>query len=86
MYLASHIAPVGRATVSSINRAEYDELVAFLRESRESAGLSQEGLSKKLGEARNYAQKSERKDRRFDVVEFVLFAEACGLDPRMLFD
>jgi transcriptional regulator with XRE-family HTH domain len=60
-------------------------LISVLIDARKSNGIGQEGLSKKLGQGRNFVQKIEYKERRIDVVEFFQFANALEIDPMDLF-
>lgn len=71
--------------VASINTAEYDALIALLKEVRKEKRMSQEKLSEKLRQSRNYIGKIEQKDRRFDVVEFFQVFTALELDPVEVF-
>jgi ribosome-binding protein aMBF1 (putative translation factor) len=58
-----------------------DELVAFLRDARTKAGLTQVEAAKKLGCRQTFISKIECGERRVDVVEFVLMTRAYGIDP-----
>lgn len=74
-----------KSSVASLNTNEYDALISVLIEARKGNGIGQEGLSKKLGQGRNFIQKIEYKERRIDVVEFLQIANALGTDPIDLF-
>jgi len=63
----------------------YDLLAALLRQQREGRKVTQEELSEKLDESKNFAQKNERMERRIDVVEFYRIAKALDLNPVELF-
>jgi transcriptional regulator with XRE-family HTH domain len=56
-----------------------------LRNVRENAKLSQEGLAKRLQEPQSYVSKIERGERKIDPVEMFAWAEACDTDPWYLF-
>lgn len=71
--------------MSSINTAEYDELITILKEARESKGVSIRELCRRLDQFDSYIGKIERKDRRIDVKEFCDLCEALGIDPAELF-
>ena len=65
----------------SLQAQRYRRLPAMLREMRESAGLTQRELAKKLGINHTMVHNSETAERRVDVGEFIDWASACGLDP-----
>ena len=73
-------------SVASVQTKEYDELLRLLRETREAADVSQEGLSKRLGKARTYIGKIEAGTRRIDVIEFIAIAGELGCRPTILLD
>lgn len=75
---------MAKAPVRSLNTKEYDELVSFLRELRQECGVSQEQLGKLLDQSDTYVYKVETKDRRLDIVELVLIAEALNLAPDLV--
>ena len=47
---------------------------------RTRAGLSQRGLAARLGVPHSWVAKVESGERRLDVVEFMEFAQACGVE------
>jgi transcriptional regulator with XRE-family HTH domain len=59
----------------------YHRFRALLVEARKAAGLTQQELAARLGRPQSYVSKSERGERRLDVVEFVEIALALGIDP-----
>ncbi|MBS1701414.1 MAG: helix-turn-helix transcriptional regulator [Armatimonadetes bacterium] len=73
-------------SVASVQTKEYDELLKLLRETREAAEVSQEGLSKSLGRARTYIGKIEAGTRRVDVIEVITIAKELGLEPATFLD
>jgi transcriptional regulator with XRE-family HTH domain len=52
-----------------------------LRSIREAAGLSQEAVSLKLRESKNYLYYIEANRRGCSIEEFIAVVEACGADP-----
>ncbi|MDO8900749.1 MAG: helix-turn-helix transcriptional regulator [Phenylobacterium sp.] len=62
----------------------YSAFVGLLRDARVAAGLTQEELANRLGRPQSFVSKSERRERRIDVVEFIEIARALGLDPARL--
>lgn len=56
-------------------------LRAWLRTAREAQGLSMRDLADRMDKAHNYVQRVEEGERRLDVVEFVWYCRALGLDP-----
>lgn len=43
--------------------------------------MTQEALSEKLGRPQSFVSKGESGERRIDVIEFLQWAEALGIDP-----
>lgn len=74
-----------RKSVGSLRTAENDVLLSVIRETRTRAKVSQEELSKRLGQSITFMVKVERGTRRLDLVEFIRVAEALGQNPEELF-
>jgi transcriptional regulator with XRE-family HTH domain len=60
----------------------YGELREILISARRSAGFSQERLAAKLGRAQTFVSKIELGERRLDLIELLVWAEALGVDAR----
>lgn len=54
-------------------------------EARETAGLKQTQLAERLGKGQAFVSKIENGERRIDLVEFIIYARALGLDETELF-
>lgn len=65
----------------SQHAAAYRRLPAFLRMLREEAGLTQRGMGQRLRKPQSYVYNSETGNRRVDVSEFVVWANACRIAP-----
>lgn len=52
-------------------RPEYERLGRWIRTHRESAGLSQRALSRRLGKSEQFLHKVEHGRQRIDLVEFL---------------
>jgi transcriptional regulator with XRE-family HTH domain len=63
----------------SIGSPQYDAFLAALREARLSAGLSQEELAKLLDATQSFVSKSERGERRIDILELHQWCRALGI-------
>lgn len=74
-----------RKGVGSLRTAENDILIQVIKEARLTAGISQEELSRRLGQSITFIVKVERGTRRLDVFEFVRLSEAIGVDASELF-
>jgi transcriptional regulator with XRE-family HTH domain len=64
----------------SLGSPRHKALIALLVETREAAGLTQAQLAEKLGEYQSFVARLESGQRRVDVVEFLVLAEAIGFD------
>lgn len=56
-------------------------LVELIIKQRKNAGLKQEDVARALGETQPWVAHLESKERRIDVIEYVLIANAIGFDP-----
>lgn len=65
---------------------EYATFVGVLRAAREDAGLTQVQLAERLKRPQSFVSKSERRERRVDVVEFLEIADALRVDPADLLE
>src|SRR2546421_98512 len=63
----------------STHCAEYATLKESLAAARQSAGLSQRELARKLRVPHTWVAKVESGERRIDLIEFGWFCEACGM-------
>ena len=70
--------------MKSIHLSAYRQFQSDLAELRQSVGLTQAALAKKLGRPQSYVSKVEAGDRRIDVVEYVQLIQAIGTDPEPL--
>ena len=55
-----------------------------MRAARETRGISQQELAKRLGKPQSYVSKAEMGERRLDVVEFLHFMRAIEGEPHAL--
>ena len=65
----------------SVFTARYRQLLRALIEARQTRGLTQAQLGKRLGQDQTFVSKFERGVRRLDVIEFLDVTEALGVDP-----
>ncbi|MHB9071655.1 MAG: helix-turn-helix domain-containing protein [Sedimentisphaerales bacterium] len=63
----------------------YRKLPSFLRQMRENKGLTQRELGKAINKPQSYIYNCETGNRRVDITEFVLWAKACGVEPKAAF-
>ena len=57
----------------------YDRLLGALRRARESSGLTQQEVARRLGAYASYVSKCESGERRIDVVELAAYCEVYGV-------
>ena len=65
----------------SIHTPEMQSLRQWLRSERESRCLTMRNLAASMGKPHSYIQKVEEGERRLDVVEFIWYCMALGVDP-----
>ena len=64
----------------SLHSKDYKAFLRVLKRVREEAGLTQAELADRLGETQTYISKSERGQRRVDVVEFRRWCAHLSVD------
>jgi transcriptional regulator with XRE-family HTH domain len=64
----------------SLHSLEYAVFLGALRQAREDAGVTQAELAKRIKQSQAFVSKSERGERRVDVIELRLFCKALKLD------
>ena len=64
--------------MAATRRPEYQRFLERLRAARETAGLTQVEVARRLGRPQSYVSKSESGERRLDVVELLELAEVLG--------
>ena len=71
--------------IKSIYDDDYRGIIAALREARRAADLTQVQVADRLGKPQSYVAKVEGYERRLDLVEYIAFCRAVGVDPKSLF-
>lgn len=74
-----------RKGVGSLRTIENDILIQVIKEARLAAGVSQEELSRRLGQSITFIVKIKRGTRRLDVFEFIRLCESLDCDTIQLF-
>jgi transcriptional regulator with XRE-family HTH domain len=69
----------------SLSSETYAFMVERLIAARKDAGLLQQELADRLGKPQSFISKIERRERRIDVIEFIVIARAIGANPADLF-
>jgi transcriptional regulator with XRE-family HTH domain len=64
----------------------YAELRTILISARRSVGWSQAKLAAKLGRAQTFVSKIELGERRLDLIDLLVWANALGVDPHEVVD
>ena len=59
----------------------YRNVPAFLRQLRESTGLTQREFADRIGESQWWVHRGEIGSRRVDVAEFIVWCLGCGIEP-----
>lgn len=67
--------------VTSIHHRRYAALRQHLRKLRKDAKLSQVELAARLGEDQSYVSKIERGERYVDLLFYMDWCRACGIEP-----
>ncbi len=69
-----------------VPQKQYEAVGLALATARERAGLTQKQLAKVLRKPQSFVSNYERGQRRIDVLELLLIANALGSDPRRVFN
>lgn len=75
------MSPSARRIRKSVHSAELLALRELLIAARDRAGLTQQKLAKRLGKPQSFVAKYEGGERRLDLIEFIVIAQAIGADP-----
>jgi len=59
----------------------YDKLRAWMKQKRESSGLSLRAASSEMGRHHSVLGKMEQDRRKIEIVEFISYCEVIGADP-----
>ena len=62
----------------TIYTREYEIVLRLLKEARETAGITQVQLAKKLKQSQSFVSKIERGDRRIDIVQLRTICKIIG--------
>jgi transcriptional regulator with XRE-family HTH domain len=68
-----------------VRQQDYKIVGEALAAARKRAGLTQQQLAKRLRKPQSFVSSYERGQRRVDVLELLLIAEAMDRDPRQIF-
>ena len=67
--------------LTSIHSEEWVRLATWLRERREAEGLTMRELAARLEVPHSFVGKVEQRERRLDVVEYLIYCEALNVSP-----
>jgi transcriptional regulator with XRE-family HTH domain len=71
----------GQGMGKQLRTSRHKALMAALVAARESTGLSQRELAKRLDRAHSFVGKIESGERQLNVLEFCEYADVLGADP-----
>lgn len=66
----------------SLYDEEYRRLIDVLANARRGRGLTQQEVADKLGRPQSFIAKVEGFERRLDVIEFIRYCRAIGVEPK----
>ncbi len=70
----------------STHHPGYQRFLSLLREARREVGITQVELAARIRNRQVFVSKLERGERRMDVVDFIEYCEAAGIDAVALFE
>jgi transcriptional regulator with XRE-family HTH domain len=70
--------------LKSVYTERYAEFVRLMIKARQDAGLSQQTLADAIGRPQSFVSKYENRERRLDLIEFLILAELLSIDPTQL--
>lgn len=71
---------LGGEGLKTIHTNEYEFLLGRLISARRAAGMTQQDLASRLDKPQSFVSKYERRERRLDLIEFVLICGCLGLN------
>lgn len=82
IWVHASIVPIIGTMRKTIASPEYRKLVLWLKNKRIEQELSMRALADKLEVPHSFIQKIEMMERRLDVVEYISYCAALGVDPK----
>jgi transcriptional regulator with XRE-family HTH domain len=73
-----------RQALRTVLRPEYDVVLKLLTDSRNESKVSQRELARRLGRTQSYVSKIESGQQRLDILEFLDYSRAIGIEPSLL--
>jgi transcriptional regulator with XRE-family HTH domain len=70
--------------MKSVHTDSYRTVTRALKDARERAGLTQQQVASRLRRPQSFVAKYESGERRLDVIEFMIIAEAVRVNPARL--
>lgn len=67
-----------------VTSAAYETAIQTVVAARQEAGLTQRALADILGKPRSFVSKIESRERRLDIVEFIVVCRALGATPEAM--
>ena len=64
--------------------SDYRAAINALKDVRTEAGISQRELARRLNKPPSFVNKIEQLERRLDVLEFIVIAQALEIEPKAL--
>jgi transcriptional regulator with XRE-family HTH domain len=65
-----------------VTSTAYETAIKAVVAARQDAGLTQRGLADLLGKSRSFVSKLESRERRLDIIEFIVVCRAIGIRPK----
>ena len=82
IWVHASIVPIIGTMIKTISSPKYRKLVLWLKNNRKEQSLSMRALADKLDVPHSFVQKIETMERRLDVMEYIDYCEALGIDPK----
>ena len=67
--------------IKSLNSTENEALTSWLKIQRESQGITMRDLSHRLGVPHSFIGKTEQRERRLDIIEYLRYCHALEVSP-----
>jgi len=77
---------VSGAMTRTIHKDDYQLLLSLMQQVREAVAITQVELAQRLRTTQSYVSKCERGERRIDIIEYISYCEALGVDAGVLMD
>lgn len=72
--------------MKTVYSEKYAEFLRLIIQARKNSGMTQQALAQAIGRPQSFVSKYENRERRLDVVEFLMLANALHFEPAIFIE